>query len=77
MADAENQILIVDDEPAMREVLVTYFEGREWIVHTANDGIQAIRSVRDLWPDILYSWISQCRADTELPPIISLEKILH
>ena len=53
MADAENHILIVYDEPAMREVLVTYFEGREWIVHTANDGIQAIRSVRDFWPDIV------------------------
>ena len=53
MADAENHILIVYDEPAMREVLVTYFEGREWIVHTANDGIQAILSVRNFWPDIV------------------------
>ncbi len=31
MADAENHILIVGDEPAMREILVTYFERREWI----------------------------------------------
>tara|TARA_B100000959_G_C14965877_1_gene617721 strand:+ start:1428 stop:1853 length:426 start_codon:yes stop_codon:yes gene_type:complete len=53
MAESENHILIVDDEAAIREVLVTYFEEKEWIVHTANDGIQAIRCVRDFWPDIV------------------------
>lgn len=53
MADAKNHILVVDDEPAIREVLVIYFERRKWIVHTANNGIQAIRSVRDFCPDIV------------------------
>ena len=53
MADAKNHILVVDDEPAIRGVLVTYFERRKWIVRTANDGIHAIRSLRDFNPDVV------------------------
>jgi len=42
-------ILIVDDEPSVREVLVTYFrqeyEPRGYVVETATDGKEAIAAV--------------------------------
>lgn len=53
MADAENHILIVDDEPIIRKTLISNFEEKNWIVHTANDGMQAIRCVRAFCPDIV------------------------
>ena len=53
MTNAENHILIVDDEPVIRKTLVSNFEEKNWIVHTANDGMQAIRSVRAFCPDIV------------------------
>ena len=53
MAVAENRILVVDDEPVIRRTLVSNFEEKNWIVHTANDGMQAIRSVRAFYPDIV------------------------
>ncbi len=59
MADAENHILIVDDEPIIRKTLVSNFEEKNWVVYTANDGLQAIRSVRDFNPDVLFSKVER------------------
>jgi|TARA_Y100000031_G_C8059217_1_gene309813 DNA-binding response OmpR family regulator len=53
MSDVENHILIVDDEPLIRKTLVDYFEEKHWVAHAANDGLQAIRSMRDFNPDIV------------------------
>lgn len=53
MASTENHILVVDDEPIVRQALVNFFEDKNWVVHTANDGMQAIRCLRDYNPDII------------------------
>jgi len=53
MASTENHILIVDDEPTIRNALADHFEEKNWVVHTASDGMQAIRGVRDFNPDIV------------------------
>ena len=50
-------ILIVDDEPSVREVLVTYFEHayvpRGYAVETAADGAEALEAVRRRRPALV------------------------
>jgi DNA-binding NtrC family response regulator len=56
-APARKTILIVDDEPAVREVLTGYFEHtygpRGFTVETASDGVQALASVRRTRPALI------------------------
>lgn len=57
MRTAARTILIVDDEPAVREVLTGYFEHqygpRGYTVETAADGAQALASVRRRRPALV------------------------
>lgn len=54
---AEKMILIVDDEPSVRDVLVSYFEHeyapRGYVVETASDGAAAIAVVRRRRPALV------------------------
>ena len=54
---ASKTILIVDDEPAVREVLIGYFEHqygpRGYTVETAADGAEALASVRRRRPALI------------------------
>ena len=56
-APARKAILIVDDEPAVREVLIGYFEHqygpRGFTVETASDGAQALAAVRRSKPALI------------------------
>ena len=43
-------VLVVDDDPAVREVLAHYLEGAGYVVATAAGGVEAIAAVRELRP---------------------------
>jgi two-component system nitrogen regulation response regulator NtrX len=65
-------ILIVDDEPAVREVLVGYFEHqygpRGFSVETAADGAQALAAVRRRRPALIL-------LDIEMPGVDGVETL--
>jgi two-component system nitrogen regulation response regulator NtrX len=65
-------ILIVDDEPAVREVLVGYFEHqygpRGFTVETATDGAQALAAVRRRRPALIL-------LDIEMPGVDGVETL--
>lgn len=46
-------ILVVDDEPTIREVVRKYLERERFIVHEGADGHQAIAYLRDNTPDLI------------------------
>ncbi|MFD1606444.1 response regulator transcription factor [Oceanobacillus luteolus] len=47
------KILIVDDEEMILEVLEAYFEKEGWEVYLASNGIEALKKVKEIQPDIL------------------------
>ena len=47
------RILIVDDEPSVREVLSEYFTEQGYGVSTAGDGDEALALVRQSAPDLV------------------------
>ena len=51
--DAEARLLVVDDEPNIRELLATSLRFAGFEVHAAADGGSALRMARDLEPDLL------------------------
>lgn len=59
-------VLIVDDEPMVREVLARYLEKEGFVVRTAEDGEQALSSVEAAEPDVVL-------LDLMLPRIDGLE----
>jgi CheY-like chemotaxis protein len=46
-------ILIVDDDPVMRQALREAFEDEGMAVETASDGREALRKVADRWPALV------------------------
>jgi len=52
-AGAEARLLVVDDEPNIRELLATSLRFAGFEVHAAADGTSALRLARDLDPDLL------------------------
>lgn len=50
---AQQIVLVVDDEPTIREVVRKYLERERFIVHEAADGHQAIAYLRDHTPDLI------------------------
>jgi two-component system nitrogen regulation response regulator NtrX len=50
---SETLILVVDDEPSVREMLVGYFEHAGYVVETAADGRGAIDAVRRRRPALV------------------------
>ena len=84
-AGAQPTILVVEDEPAQREVLSYNFEAEGFAVTTAENGEEALLLVDEMSPDIIVldwmlpnvSGIEVCRrlksrADTRAIPVIML-----
>ncbi len=46
-------ILIVDDDPTAREALVAMLEGEKYELELAKDGLQALRVLEELQPDLI------------------------
>lgn len=46
-------VLIVDDDPTARETLVAMLEGENYDLQLAKDGIQALRMLRQIQPDLI------------------------
>jgi signal transduction histidine kinase len=46
-------VLIVDDDPTARETLVAMLENESWDLQLAKDGIQALRTLEKLKPDLI------------------------
>lgn len=69
---ASKTILIVDDEPSVREVLTGYFEHqygpRGYTVETASDGAQALAAVRRRRPALIL-------LDVEMPGMGGVEAL--
>jgi two-component system nitrogen regulation response regulator NtrX len=68
---ASKSILIVDDEPAVREVLSGYFEhqyGARCSIETAADGAQALAAVRRRRPALIL-------LDIEMPGMDGIETL--
>ena len=53
MGSPDADILIVDDEPQVRDIVATYLERDGFAVRTAADGIQALEAIRDRRPDAM------------------------
>jgi DNA-binding response OmpR family regulator len=51
--ERQGRILIVDDEPAIRDVLVQYLRDEGFAVEEAGDGASALRQSQDFRPDLL------------------------
>ena len=49
----QNKILIVDDEPDILEILKYNFEKENYIVFTANNGVNAIKKAKKHLPDLI------------------------
>ncbi|MFB6469427.1 response regulator [Cytobacillus sp. Hz8] len=47
------KILMVDDEEGILEVLKAYFEKEGWEIHTASNGIDALKKEKENKPDIM------------------------
>lgn len=62
-------VLIVDDEPQVRDIVATYLERDGFVVRTAADGEEALAAIRALRPDALV-------LDLMLPKINGLQ-VLH
>ena len=69
---ASKTILVVDDEPSVREVLIGYFEHqygpRGYTVETASDGAQALAAVRRRRPALIL-------LDVEMPGMGGVEAL--
>jgi DNA-binding response OmpR family regulator len=76
--------LVVDDDPAIREILVTNLEAEGMDVHTADNGDDAARLVHELAPDLVvldvmmpgrdgYAVLSELKSDpatSEIPVVL-------
>jgi two-component system, OmpR family, response regulator len=50
---APPRLLVVDDEPAIRELLFLALRFEGWAVRTAEDGAGAVRTAREFSPDVV------------------------
>jgi DNA-binding response OmpR family regulator len=51
--DSRGTVLVVDDEPMVREVVVTYLERDGFTVREASDGKSALRAIEESPPDLV------------------------
>ncbi len=56
-------VLIVDDDPSARETLVAILEGEGYDLQQAKDGIQALRMLEQLQPDVILLDVMMPRMD--------------
>lgn len=57
------EILVVDDEPVIRDVLSALFETEGYRVHTAADGLAALEVLAETPPDLVIADIIMPRLD--------------
>ncbi|MEO8609650.1 MAG: response regulator [Chloroflexota bacterium] len=57
------KILVVDDEPAIREIVNRTLEKEGWEVHQAADGVEALKQVADVKPEIILLDLMMPRMD--------------
>ncbi|MCE5249099.1 response regulator [bacterium] len=57
------KILVVDDEPGIRDIIKTYVEHFGYIVHTAADGVDALKQVESENYDVVLTDIQMPRMD--------------
>lgn len=83
MDDPTIDVLLVDDEPKVREIVATYLERDGFQVRSASDGEQALQSIATKCPDAIVldlmlpkisglEIIDQLRRDQNMVPIIVL-----
>jgi CheY-like chemotaxis protein len=58
---AMNDILVVDDNPALLGMLEEVFKWNGYTVRTASDGFEALAAIRDRLPDVLLSDLNMPR----------------
>jgi two-component system response regulator RegX3 len=63
-------VLVVDDEPAFRVALEQALRGEGFVVHTADDGVQAIEAFGSIVPDIVL-------LDVMLPRLSGIDVCRH
>ena len=79
--DTGQRILLVDDEPRIREVVANYLRRDGYLVQTASDGATARRRLREFEPDLVvldlmlpavsgFDVLSEIRRDGDLPVIL-------
>jgi two-component system alkaline phosphatase synthesis response regulator PhoP len=85
-ARAPSSVLIVDDEPAIVEILSTYLRDEGFNVHVAHDGDEALRVVERERPDLVLLDLSlptmsgvevfrAIRTDSDLPVIMVTSRV--
>ena len=56
-------VLVVDDEPAIREVIATLLEDEGYLVRHAKDGLEALDAINDNQIDLIVSDVVMPRLD--------------
>jgi DNA-binding response OmpR family regulator len=80
-ANQPEQILVVDDEPMVREVVVAYLEREGYVVEEAATGSEALKRIRESCPDLVvldvmlpevdgFSVLTELRRDRDVPVIL-------
>jgi CheY-like chemotaxis protein len=52
-ASHQVRVLVVDDEPTLREVIAAYLEDSGYVVDQAENGVQALERMRTVRPDVM------------------------
>jgi CheY-like chemotaxis protein len=52
-ASHQMRVLVVDDEPTLREVIAAYLEDSGYVVDQAENGMQALERMRTVRPDVV------------------------
>ena len=63
MISQPSTILVVDDEPLIRDVLVEVLRDQGYVVVTANDGLSALEMVRQATPALVLMDVMMPRLD--------------
>jgi CheY-like chemotaxis protein len=53
--ESKQTVLVVDDEPAIRDIVATLLEDEGYVVRRANDGMEALAAVDDTRIDLVLS----------------------
>ena len=63
MAEAAKRVLLVDDEPGLREAVQAYLEDSDFEVRTASNAADGLELLRQEAPDVLISDIMMPEVD--------------